>query len=152
MEERQSTSFMLLALYALLIVALLVLVVSGAKLYGSAVDDREAHALSRSALSFVQSQTAACEGKLGAYLAEGPEGSMLCLPEPDGRFETRIYLYENALRAELSEKSAPVSPENSETICALAQFDLSWESENLLKITADGRQAYAAVAGGEARD
>lgn len=152
MEERRSTSIWLLALYTMLIVALLLLVVSGARLYSAAVDSQDAHTRSRSALSFVQSQVAGCEGSGGAYLAEGPEGSMLCLPEADGKFETRIYLYENALRSEFSETSAPLNPANSENICTVFEFSLAWERENLLRITADGYLAFAAVAGGEARE
>ena len=62
-KKRNSTSLMLLLLYALLIASLLVLTLAGARLYSDTMDARDAHAKQRSALSYIQSQTAACGGK-----------------------------------------------------------------------------------------
>ena len=96
-KKRNSTSLMLLLLYALLIASLLVLTLAGARLYSDTMDARDAHAKQRSALSYIQSQTAACGGKGNIRLIDGPEGPAVCLREPESDFETRIYLYENAL-------------------------------------------------------
>lgn len=59
-KKRNSTSLMLLLLYALLIASLLVLTLAGARLYSDTMDARDAHAKQRSALSYIQSQTTAC--------------------------------------------------------------------------------------------
>ena len=56
-KKRNSTSLMLLLLYALLIASLLVLTLAGARLYSDTMDARGAHAKQRSALSYIQSQT-----------------------------------------------------------------------------------------------
>ena len=104
-KKRNSTSLMLLLLYALLIASLLVLTLAGAWLYSDTMDARDAHAKQRSALSYIQSQTAACGGKGNIRLIDGPEGPAVCLREPESDFETRIYLYENALRTEFSGRS-----------------------------------------------
>ena len=56
-KKRNSTSLMLLLLYALLIASLLVLTLAGARLYSDTMDARDAHAKQRSALSYIQSQT-----------------------------------------------------------------------------------------------
>ena len=56
-KKRNSTSLMLLLLYALLIASLLVLTLAGARLYSDTMDACDAHAKQRSALSYIQSQT-----------------------------------------------------------------------------------------------
>lgn len=147
MSGRQGTSLMLLVLYGLLIAALLVLVVSGARLYGGAVDAQNRHENQRGALAYIQSQANGMEA--GIALKEGPEGVMLCMAEPDSDFETRIYLYENALRTQLCGKDAPLLPEAGEKICALTDLSLSWASESLLRVCADGREAWIHCSGGE---
>ena len=148
MNRKNGTSLMLLGLYALLIAALLVLVVAGARLYGAAVDGKTAHSEKRSALSYIQSLSAGFEGRGRITVEDGPEGSMLCLTEQDGSYVTRIYCFENALRSQLSHAGEPVQPENSERICSLEDFSLTWESETLLRITADGREGYVCCTGG----
>lgn len=90
-KKRNSTSLMLLLLYALLIASLLVLTLAGARLYSDTMDARDAHAKQRSALSYIQSQTAACGGKGNIRLIDGPEGPAVCLRGPESDFETRIY-------------------------------------------------------------
>lgn len=82
-KKRNSTSLMLLLLYALLIASLLVLTLAGARLYSDTMDARDAHAKQRSALSYIQSQTAACGGKGNIRLIDGPEGPAVCLREPE---------------------------------------------------------------------
>lgn len=110
---------MLLLLYALLIASLLVLTLAGARLYSDTMDARDAHAKQRSALSYIQSQTAACGGKGNIRLIDGPEGPAVCLREPESDFETRIYLYENALRTEFHgsrRRSTPITPKSCATL------------------------------------
>lgn len=148
--ERQSTSVMLLLLYALLITALLVLVFSGASLYAGVVEARQDNTLQRNALSFIQSQVAGCEA--GVTLKPGPEGQMLCLPEQDTGFETRIYLCDGALRTCFSRREAALEENAAETICAMDTFELTWQTENLLRICADGKLAYAACQRGGSHD
>lgn len=148
MEKRQSTSRMLLVLYGMLIAALLVLTLAGARLYTAAVTAREAHAQQRSALAFVQSQVASCAGKGNVYLMDGPEGTSLCLREPDTDYETRIYLYEGGLYSEFSRSDSAIQPENGTKICDMTSFSAEWQSDRLLEITANGMTAYACCDGG----
>ena len=144
-KKRNSTSLMLLLLYALLIASLLVLTLAGARL-----DARDAHARQRSALSYIQSQTAACGGKGNIRLIDGPEGPAVCLREPESDFETRIYLYENALRTEFSRVTAEIDPNNAEKLCDLKTFKAELSESGLLTITADGMTAGAYCDGGGA--
>ena len=130
-KKRNSTSLMLLLLYALLIASLLVLTLAGA-------------------LSYIQSQTAACGGKGNIRLIDGPEGPAVCLREPESDFETRIYLYENALRTEFSRVTAEIDPNNAEKLCDLKTFKAELSENGLLTITADGMTAGAYCDGGGA--
>lgn len=146
-KKRNSTSLMLLLLYALLIASLLVLTLAGAWLYSDTMDARDAHAKQRSALSYIQSQTAACGGKGNIRLIDGPEGPAVCLREPESDC---IYLYENALRTEFSRVTAEIDPNNAEKLCDLKTFKAELSESGLLTITADGMTAGAYCDGGGA--
>lgn len=148
MEKRQGSARMLLLLYGMLIGALLILAVAGARCYARALENREAHTAQRSALSFIQSQVASSAGKDQVSLRQGPEGQALCLREADSDYETRIYCYEGGLYSEFSKTDSPMTPELGERICDLSELELSWETERLLKISAQGRTAYACCDGG----
>lgn len=148
MKEKTAASGMLLLLYSVLILALLALTAAGARLYRQALLAHETESRQRGGLSYIQSQAALCQGQGQIRLEDGPQGTMLCLREPDADYETRIYQYENALRTEFSRLDQPVNPENSEVVCALETLELSWENEKLLHITADGRQAWVWYQGG----
>ena len=143
MEGRRSTSLMLLLLYALLILALLILVVSGARLYTNALDSEQ-----RGALAFVQSQVAANGGAGNISIRETTNGTMLCLKEQETAYETRIYASEGWLYAEFTKTDAETQPDRAVQICAVSGFDVSWQTDRLLRITADGRTAYACSDGG----
>ena len=119
-KKRNSTSLMLLLLYALLIASLLVLTLAGARLYSDTMDARDAHAKQRSALSYIQSQTAACGGKGNIRLIDGPEGP------------------------------AEIDPNNAEKLCDLKTFKAELSENGLLTITADGMTAGAYCDGGGA--
>ena len=114
-KKRNSTSLMLLLLYALLIASLLVLTLAGARLYSDTMDARDAHA-----------------------------------KQPESDFETRIYLYENALRTEFSRVTAEIDPNNAEKLCDLKTFKAELSENGLLTITADGMTAGAYCDGGGA--
>ena len=148
--KRQSTSLMLLMLYAFLMAALLVLVFSGASLYADVVQTRQANTNRRDALSFVQSQIAGC--RTGILLKPGPEGLMLCLPEDGTEYETRVFLRDGALRTAFVPSDTPVDMEDAATICPASSFSLTWKMEELLEISADGAVGFAACRRGGADD
>ena len=70
--------------------------------------------------------------------------------EPESDFETRIYLYENALRTEFSRVTAEIDPNNAEKLCDLKTFKAELSENGLLTITADGMTAGAYCDGGGA--
>ncbi len=116
-KKRNSTSLMLLLLYALLIASLLVLTLAGAWLYSDTMDARDAHAkAAQRAFVYSKPNGKACGGKGNIRLIDGPEGPAVCLREPESDFETRIYLYENALRTESHGSPAEIDPNNAEKV------------------------------------
>lgn len=147
MAGRQKTGGMLLVLYGLLIGAMLVLTLAGARLYAGAVESREASARQRSALSYLQTQAAACGGAGNIYLAQGPEGTAVCLKGAEG-YVTRVYLYQGSLRTEYTREDRAMDPEQADSLCAAGSFTARWETEELLCVEADGRSAYIWCAGG----
>lgn len=150
-KKRNSTSLMLLLLYALLIASLLVLTLAGARLYSDTMDARDAHAKQRSALSYIQSQTARAGRQREHPPDRRPGGPRRCAcAEPESDFETRIYLYENALRTEFSRVTAEIDPNNAEKLCDLKTFKAELSENGLLTITADGMTAGAYCDGGGA--
>ena len=140
---------MLMLLYSALILALLVLVYAGASLYSSAVLSQQANADRRSALSFVQSQAAGCRENV--RLEQGAERQILCLPEDGTEYETRIFLHDGKLRTVFVPTYAPLDSDLGDAVCPLESFALSWQSDTLLKISADGAEGFAACRRGEGK-
>ena len=68
MRKQQQTSLMMLALYAILICAMLILAVAGARLYTAAMQSKSSNSSSRNALSVVQTQISAYGGQGCAQL------------------------------------------------------------------------------------
>lgn len=150
MDRKQTTPVMLLLLHALLITALLLLTVAGARLYSAALNARDAHAARRLALSYIQSQTTGFSGDR-VSVQPGPEGDMLVLKEADGDYETRIFLYQGSLCADFSPAGSALNPEDGQRICALESLSLQLE-DGLLRITAQGNEGYVFCGGGGAHE
>lgn len=141
----KKTSFVLLALYAVLILALLVLVVAGARLYSAAVNKRAFHDSQRLALAYIQSQTAAAQTRVRTEDMQW--GNALLLSQGED-LETVIYLYDGELRTQLWRSTTEFFPEEGNVLCDLNSLEFSWEDAGLLKITAGDNVGYARCGGG----
>lgn len=142
----KKTSLILLALYAILILALLVLVVAGAGLYSKTVTERACHDSQRLALAYIQSQTAGHGNQVRT--ADMAFGQALLLSEGED-LETVIYLYDGQLRTQLRRGSLNFYPEEGNVLCDLDSLALSWEAPGLLKISAGDDVGYAWCGGDE---
>ena len=148
MKKQQTTSFMLLTLYGLLICGLLVLAVTGAQSYATVTEAKNKHIRERGALSFVQTQIASCGGRDNVQLRSGPEGTAVCVRETDSNYETRVYLYDGGLYTEFTRTELPMDPQNAERLCETESFTAEWENEQLLRVEADGKSASIWCPGG----
>ena len=104
----KKTSLILLFLYAILILALLVLVVAGARLYSATVASRACHDNQRLALAYIQSQTAGNETQVRT--ADMAFGQALLLSQGED-LETVIYLYDGRLWTQLWRSTMYFFPE-----------------------------------------
>lgn len=145
MDKRGKTPLMLLGLYAMLILALLVLAIAGARLYGSALEQQERNDRERSALAYIQTQAAACRGSI--TVAPGPQGDALVLT--DGDYCTTIYVFDGCLRARFGEAGAAFRPEEGEILCPMEQFRAEARSGAVI-ISTDAGAAVVQRFGGEA--
>ena len=146
MKHRQATPLLLLALYGLLIAALLVLTLAGARCYAAASESRQRHADARNALAFLQTQAASC-GKRAA-LRPGPAGLTLALPDGETGYETRVYCADGTLYTEYTQQDRPNAPGDAVALCEAADFSAAWRGEDLLEVTVDGRSAWIWQPGG----
>ena len=85
-----------LLLFAIIVLSLLFLVMTGTGLYSAVVDSQTRNREARAALSYLAARVHAADAAGAVSVGEGPEGAALLLREnADGEtYETRIYLYE----------------------------------------------------------
>lgn len=148
MSKKTDSAKSILVLYVLICLALLVLILGGAKVYSAALSSESENLAERSALSYVQTQVNAKSGRDAVSIKDGPEGKMLAIAVDD-EFETKIYEHAGALVTELGLKELAPIPENADKICEISSVEFAWEEVGLLKITCDGKVAYAHVMGVE---
>ncbi|MEA4966202.1 MAG: DUF4860 domain-containing protein [Oscillospiraceae bacterium] len=143
MREESRTAWAPPLLYAMMLVAALLLTVCGARLYGAITERREETNLRRAGLAYAQSKIASADESGSVAVADGPEGDLLLLREGNSGYETRIYLYQGALREELSPAGSALAPDTAQTICAASSFSVT--GQTLLTITVDGVQALCCL-------
>lgn len=142
MEQNRCAALAKLLMDAFLMTALLILVIFGARLYAGMLDAKAANTRKRLPLSFIQSQTAGAVGEI--RIAPGPGGDMLCIGQGD--YETRIYALDGSLQAEFSPMGSGLTPDNSQSICPVADFTLR-EEAGLIAVEVDGCVGYVCTGG-----
>ena len=115
-----------LLLFAIIVLSLLFLVMTGTGLYSAVVDSQTRNREARAALSYLAARVHAADAAGAVSVGEGPEGAALLLREnADGEtYETRIYLYEGALREEYGTADAALDPQDSERIVDAKSFSV----------------------------
>ena len=132
-----------LVTYALLTAAVLFMLFAGIRLFRRVTDSREEQEHLRATVSYVQNELYMCEEPSKVFLSQGPEGDVLVLPLSDGKYAVKIYLYEGYLREELSAVSDDADPSLAEKITEASSFDVQFSSPTLVKVSVDGREAWA---------
>lgn len=142
-----------LLLFAMIILSLLFLVAAGTGLYSALVEEQTRGRQTRAALSYLAARVHAADTAGSVSIGAGPEGDALLLREKAGEesYETRIYLYDGALREEYVPADWPMRPESAERIAQLERFALTQERPGLLKAVTEYGEAHIALrCGGEA--
>ncbi len=140
-----------LLLFAIIVLSLLFLVTEGTGLYSAVVDSQTNNRQTRAALSYLTARVRAADAAGAVSIGTGPEGDALLLRERAGGevYETRIYLYDGALREEYALADTPLRPESAERIVPLGAFTLTWERGGLLIAATDYGAARVALRCGE---
>ena len=125
-----------LLLFAIIVLSLLFLVMTGTGLYSAVVDSQTRNREARAALSYLAARVHAADAAGAVSVGEGPEGAALLLREnADGEtYETRIYLYEGALREEYGTADAALDPQDSERIVDAKSFSVEQVRPGLLVV------------------
>ena len=112
-----------LLLFAIIVLSLLFLVMTGTGLYSAVVDSQTRNREARAALSYLAARVHAADAAGAVSVGEGPEGAALLLREnADGEtYETRIYLYDGALREEYGTADAVLAPQDADRIVVMLQ-------------------------------
>ena len=112
-----------LLLFAIIVLSLLFLVMTGTGLYSAVVD----------------SQTRNREARAALLLRENADGET---------YETRIYLYEGALREEYGTADAALDPQDSERIVDAKSFSIEQVRPGLLVVSTEYGSADIALRSG----
>lgn len=142
MDKNRYATLAKLLMDGALMTALLILVIAGARLYGQVLTAKTLCTQKRLPLSFIQSQAAGAEGSI--RVEPGPAGDMLCMGQ--GEFETRIYVLDGQLRTEFSPVGTPLSPEDSQSICAVEEFILTRQPGSI-EVRVNGCLGYFCTGG-----
>jgi hypothetical protein len=142
------TGWFQLITYILLIGAVLMLTVTGGKIYQAVTLQKTANEQLRSTTAFLQSQVAAADTADQISITTGPEGDALCLRFGDGTYQTVIYLYDGSLVEQVLAVDAAFSPEDADVIASVDSFAVTLTTPNQLAFQVNGATFYAALRSG----
>ena len=135
---------MTVALYTMMILALLALVAFGSRLYAALTTSRQQNEQDRASLSTLVTALRGGDAEGAVTLKEGPEGPALCLRQEDTGYESRIYLYEGGLYQQLCLRQAPFETESAQLLTYTDRFEVEQEG-NLLRLTTGEGTAWMAL-------
>lgn len=145
-QHRQSSARLpLLVLFALFVVALLIVLITGVSIYKSIVDADSESDAHRFSVGLLENSIKAADSYSSVHLGNGPEGRSIVLVEytDAGVFETRIYQFDGAIYQESALESAPYDPIAAMKIVDSDTFDVSMDGSLISIKTDDGEAAVA---------
>ncbi len=142
--KRGRGAVMTLALYAMMILALLALAAASSRLYASLTSSRQQNEALRASLSTLVTALRAGDSAGGVSLKEGPEGTALCLRQGDTGYESRIYLYEGGLYQQLCPEDAPFETESAQLLARTDRFEAEQQA-GMIRLTTGEGTAWVAL-------
>ncbi len=143
--KKSSERFFMAALFAVIIVFLLIALTTGITVYQALNNANTASRDSRMGLSLISNSIRMSDTTDAVGVGKGPEGNSLVLTETvDGKaYETRIYHFEGQIVQEYSLASAPYTPGKAREIIASQIFDFEYENGLLTVYTDQGSVSVA---------
>ena len=143
-KTRSAAPLTQVALYAVLLWAVLLLAYGGGRLYQSVNSAKAANESLRGTLAYLQSQVSANDTG-GISVEAGAEGALLRLPLAGSDYETLIYCSNGNLMEELATVGAQPDPDKAQTIAEGTMFSAVWVNDHLLRLEADGHTALVSL-------
>lgn len=142
--KRGRGAVMSLALYTMMILALLALVTFGSRLYAGLTQNRQGNEGVRASLSTLVTALRASDAEGAVSLKEGPEGTALCLRQEDTGYESRIFLYQGGLYQQLCPQEDPFDTESAQLLAYTDRFEAEPEG-GMLRLTTGEGTAWVAL-------
>lgn len=125
-------------LFIIFIATLLVSATMGAQTYRAIANDQSKNNSQRLATSLIINEVRGIDSIDAVAMSKGPQGDALILIDfqASGKYENRIYKYNNYIVQEYVSEGEPYSPQNATVLAYSKVFEFSYGS-NLLKIVSD---------------
>ncbi len=140
--------WMQIALYAMLLCAVMFLTYSGSRLYQNVSASKEQNEAMRGTLAYLQSQISANAG-INLQIEDTENGSLLRMPLEESDYDLLIYCADGALREEVTASGKTADPEKAQVIAQGKEFTAQWVNRRLLQLELDGRSTLVSFQTGE---
>lgn len=149
--RREHTQASAIILFVLIVLVTLAFVTMATRSYRGVVDSRNEANHSRATFSFVNTQLRSVASASLLTRRDGPQGPMLVMADGEGSaFETRIYLYDDALLEEYASTNTPINPDGATKVADLSSFDFSVAADGTVHVWIDGAEHLVFLQGGGA--
>ncbi len=124
------------------VLGLLLLTIVGLRYYGNISTKTDTSYKSRTSLLYLTNKIRQSDVSAGVSIRDWEDGQILVFGETiEGkRYETRIYLYNEALYEVFCPETNAFSPDSGQRITKAEQFNISLDSNNLLTVTVGDNQ------------
>lgn len=133
-----------LLLFAIFAISVLLVLLSGGRIYKGVVDDMTEHYQGRTSISYIVTKLRHCDSEDAVAIEQYGDSDALMLTESgsDGkRYVTTIYLYDGTVREQYNEEGKQFAPETGTAIVDVKSIHFSFANGNMVLIeyeTANG--------------
>lgn len=143
--RRASGGVLTIALFAFVVVVVLLAMIMGANTYGNLAAERFDAADLRAGSNLLLNSVRGADRADAVYAGQGPEGPSLVIVErlDSGEYETRLYSYQGEVLQEYAEAGSPYTPGRATKVADSATFGFSYENGLLTLWTDAGSTSVA---------
>lgn len=152
--KRQSVyrwcQWMQIALYGMLLCAVLFLAYSGSRLYQNVSTSKNQNEVMRGTLAYLQSQVSANAGS-NIQIEDTENGSRLRISLKESGYDLLIYCEAGALMEEVTVSGKAADSKKAQVIAEGEKFTASWINQKMLQLELDGKSTFVSFPTGEAQ-
>lgn len=147
-NARRWCQWMQIALYGMLLCAVLFLAYSGSKLYQNVSASKEQNETMRGTLAYLQSQVSENAGN-NIQIEDAENGNLLRMPLEESNYDLLIYCADGALMEEVTASGTPANSKKAQVIAEGKKFTVSWVNRAMLQLELDERSTLVSLRNGE---